>query len=50
MWGLKSVPKGAEWDGRMVFTGFKGIGGYGGSMTFKAATSKENGELVFEDL
>ena len=45
-----SVPKGAEWDGRMVFTGFKGIGGYGGSMTFKAATSKENGELVFEDL
>ena len=45
-----SVPKGAEWDGRMVFTGFKGIGGYGGSMTFKSATSKENGELVFEDI
>lgn len=45
-----SVPKGAEWDGRLIFTGFKGLGGYGGSMTFKAATSKENGELVFEDI
>lgn len=32
------------------FHRLQGIGGYGGSMTFKAATSKENGELVFEDL
>ena len=45
-----SVPKGAEWNGKLIFTGFRGIGGYGGAMTFKAATSKENGELVFEDL
>ena len=45
-----SVPKCAEWNGKLIFTGFKGIGGYGGTMTFKAATSKENGELVFEDL
>ena len=45
-----SVPKCAEWNGRLIFTGFRGIGGYGGSMTFKAATSKENGELVFEDI
>ena len=45
-----SVPKGAEWNGRLIFTGFNRIDGYGGSMTFKAATSKENGELVFEDL
>ena len=45
-----SVPKGAEWNGRLIFTGFRGIGGYGGAMTFKAASSKENGELVFEDV
>lgn len=45
-----SVPKGAEWEGRLIFTGFRGIGGYGGAMTFKAATSKENGELIFEQL
>ena len=45
-----SVPKCAEWNGKLIFTGFKGIGGYGGAMTFKAATSKENGELVFEDI
>ena len=44
------VPKCAEWEGRLVFTGFKPIGGYAGTMTFKAATAKENGELVFEDL
>ena len=35
---------------RLIFTGFKGIDGYGGAMTFKLATSKENGELVFEDI
>lgn len=45
-----SVPKCAEWNGKLIFTGFKCIGGYGGTMTFKAATSKENGELVFEDI
>ena len=45
-----SVPKGAEWNGKLIFTGFRRIGGYGGAMTFKEATSKENGELVFEDL
>ena len=42
-----SVPKGAEWEGNLVFTGFKRIDGYGGSMTFKTATAGENGELVF---
>ena len=45
-----SVPKCAIWENRLVFAGFKGMGGYGGTMTFKAATSKENGELVFEDI
>ncbi|MBQ9085577.1 MAG: hypothetical protein IJY47_00145 [Clostridia bacterium] len=45
-----SVPKCAEWEGRLIFVGFKAIDGYGGSMTFKAATSDENGTLVFDEL
>ncbi len=45
-----SVPKCAKWDNRLIFAGFKGIGGYGGSMTFKAAIADENGELLFEEL
>ena len=45
-----SVPKCAEWKGRLIFVGFKGIGGYGGSMTFKAAISNEDGKLIFEDI
>ena len=44
------VPKCAEWNGKLVFTGFEVINGYAGTMTFKCATAKENGELVFEDL
>lgn len=44
----ESVPKCAEWEGKLVFTGFKRINGYAGSMTFKTATADENGELVFE--
>ena len=44
----ESVPKGAEWDGKLVFTGFKRMNGYAGSMTFKAATATETGELAFE--
>ena len=43
----ESVPKGAEWNGKLVFTGFKRISGYAGAMTFKAATADENGELQF---
>ncbi len=43
-----SVPKGAVWDGKIVFTGFNGLGGYGGTMTFKTALADENGELVFD--
>ena len=43
-----TVPKGAEWKGRIIFAGFVKMGGYGGYMTFNAASSKENGELVFE--
>jgi len=44
------VPKCAEWKGRLVFTGFKVINGYAGSMTFKAATALDNGRLIFEEL
>ncbi|MBQ9748589.1 MAG: hypothetical protein IJV98_07385 [Clostridia bacterium] len=45
-----SVPKGALWGDRIVFAGFRSLGGYGGSMTFKAARASENGELIFETL
>ncbi len=45
-----SVPKCAEWDGKLIFAGFKKIGGYGGSMTFKAAAADDNGFLRFEEL
>ncbi len=47
----ESVPKCAEWDGRLIFTGYKSTPGvYAGTMTFKAAKSDENGILVFEEL
>ena len=42
------VPKCAEWEDRLMFTGFKPIDGYAGTMTFKSATSDENGKLIFE--
>jgi sucrose-6-phosphate hydrolase SacC (GH32 family) len=42
-----SVPKGAEWDGKLIFTGFERINGYAGSMTFKSATADEKSELIF---
>ena len=45
-----SVPKCAEWNGRLIFTGFKAIDGYAGTMTFKAARANKDGELIFEDL
>lgn len=44
------VPKCAEWNGRLVFTGFEAINGYAGKMTFKAATSDKDGVLIFEEL
>ncbi len=44
------VPKGALWGDRIIFAGFKGMGGYGGCMTFRAAAASENGELVFMNL
>ena len=45
-----SVPKGAVWNGKIVFTGFeldKG-GHYAGTMVFKSAMNDENGVLIFE--
>ena len=44
------VPKCAEWNGKLVFTGFKVINGYAGKMTFKQATADENGKLIFEEM
>ena len=44
------VPKCAEWNGNLIFTGFKPIDGYAGTMTFKSANAKENGELIFDEI
>lgn len=46
----ESVPKCAEWEGRLIFAGFKKINGYAGTMTFKAAIADEKGILHFEKL
>ena len=46
----ESVPKGAQWQGRLIFAGFKRINGYAGAMTFKAARSDKAGKLIFEEL
>jgi len=43
-----SVPKGAIWKDKVIFTGFNAIGGYGGSMTFTSAYQNDKGELIFE--
>lgn len=43
-----SVPKGAVWNDKIIFTGFERLGGYAGTMTFKSATNTPKGELVFD--
>lgn len=43
-----SVPKGAVWNGKIVFTGFKRIDGYAGSLTWKSALNSPDGQLTFE--
>lgn len=43
-----TVPKGAVWNGKIVFAGFVKAGGYGGNLTFCTATAAESGELIFE--
>jgi len=42
-----SVPKGAVWDGKILFTGFQRLNGYAGTMTFKWAEAAEDGTLLF---
>ncbi len=43
-----NVPKGGVWGDKIVFTGFRCMGGYAGTMMFLSATADENGELIFE--
>lgn len=43
-----NVPKGAVWNGKIIFTGFRCIDGYAGNMIFLSAHADEDGELVFE--
>ena len=43
-----SVPKGAIWNNKIIFTGFAEKGGYAGTMTFKSAVNNKNGVLIFE--
>ncbi len=43
-----NVPKGAVWGDKIVFTGFRCIGGYAGTMMFLTAHADKNGELIFD--
>ena len=43
----KSVPKCAQWQGKLVFAGFDGKGKYAGTLTLRDAAADANGELVF---
>jgi hypothetical protein len=44
------VPKCAEWEGRMIFVGFKPLGGYAGFLTYRAARQEADGTLSFETI
>ncbi len=44
----ESVPKGAIWEDKIVFAGFRRMGGYGGSLTFQCAYALPNGNLIFD--
>lgn len=43
----ESVPKAAVFNGSILFTGFKRIGNYAGTLTFREAKTAENGEMRF---
>ena len=43
----ESVPKGALWNGRILFTGFSRIEGYAGTLTFTEARQNPDGTLRF---
>ena len=45
----ESVPKCAAWGDKIVFSGYKGEGGYAGTLTFRTATQGKDGLLVFEN-
>ena len=44
----ESVPKGAIWKDKIVFAGFRRMGGYAGALTFRSTSALPNGELIFE--
>ena len=43
----ESVPKAAIWHGRILFTGFRRIEGYAGTLTFTEAWQDPDGTLRF---
>ena len=45
-----SVPKCAVWKGRILFTGFRGIDGYAGTLTFMEAEQQPDGTLTFRNV
>ena len=42
------VPKCAPWQDKLVFVGYRLMGGYAGCMTFLSATADKDGRLIFE--
>lgn len=45
----EAVPKAAVWEDRLIFTGFKRINGYAGTLTFMEAAVREDGQLEWRD-
>ncbi len=45
----ESVPKMALWNGRILFTGFRGQNGYAGTLTFTEARQNPDGTLRFSN-
>ena len=43
-----SVPKGAFWNAKLVFSGFRSENGYAGSLEFRTAVANADGTLSFE--
>lgn len=44
----ESVPKASIFNGKIIFTGFRGNGGYGGTLALRCATQDKDGNLIFE--
>lgn len=45
----EAVPKAAVWRDRLIFTGFKRMEGYAGTLTFMEATVGEDGQLKWQN-